>query len=76
MAHMQHIDEWAKQIGGRFARVLELQSSAAGIMARVRTNFSMEGVAHRVPDDVIIPDNLRRLVDKGEIDARGFLRAR
>lgn len=70
MGQTQNIEDWAKKIGGRFARVLELRTSPSGLFARVRTDFSIFGIDYLVPADVHIPDRYRKFIDQGEIDLR------
>ncbi len=46
------IDEWAKEIGGRFAHILELTKEGDALFALIRTNDSWDGRRYKVPDDV------------------------
>jgi hypothetical protein len=69
---MQKIDDWAKEIGGRFSSVLELKTVGEAVFARVRTDVVFDGILYRVPEDVAIPLAYRQWIDGGEID-RGQL---
>lgn len=72
---MQSIDQWAKEIGGRFASVLELKSEGAAVFAKIRTDFAYDGILYRVPEDVRIPTAYRQFIDRGEIDRRALRQA-
>lgn len=52
----QTIESWVKEVGGKFASLLELElmpdEGGAYLRAKVRTNLEWDGEYHRVPDDV------------------------
>lgn len=51
------IDEWAKEIGGRFAHILELTLENGELFALVRTNHNWDGITYKVPADVQFEPN-------------------
>jgi hypothetical protein len=48
------VHEWAKEVGGKFAHVLEFKWANDSLFALVRTHESWEGISFKVPDNVTI----------------------